>query len=69
MFSESCLSTVLSKKFKIGSIGIPSKILATFLGETCRNGGLGVPKKVLRLVNNRTKSFAPFSKYLLFWID
>ena len=35
-FSESSLSA-LSKKFKMGSKGIPSKILASLLGRICRD--------------------------------
>ena len=34
-FSESSLPA-LSKKFKMGSIGIPSKILASSFGKICR---------------------------------
>ena len=36
-FSESSLSA-LSRTFKMGSMGIPSKILASPLGKICSNG-------------------------------
>ena len=37
MFCESSLSA-LSRKFKMGSIGLPSKILVSTFGKTCHDG-------------------------------